>query len=332
MKPGHRTEKAEKPETTPEDLEVRAWYASIGQSIVTVKIYRDNAEGVGAFLGEGSTDQVDEIFLQKQYGGGKFRLRPVGDNGHIYGSRSVLIEGQPKPDPATQNGDNNKGGGNADIYKLVILMMGQQQQATQQMNTALIGALGGRSDAPAPAPGPTIGELVEAVTGIKSLIEPAPADTNFDRMISILEKGVEMGQSGGEASWKEIIKEVAPLAKDAIAAAAGGGVELPAGTSEELLKRGIDKLKAYARKGSPPGFFADEILLKLDEAQYRVFLPYAQQPFANFVALDPELAKEPYNGWFLELHTGVADGLRNAVDSTGDTGDKSDAADHEQTR
>lgn len=292
-------------------------------SDVKLKLSRTSPNGEPVYLqtypnAEATVLQAsEESFIQRRWRGGRYDLRYYRGP-HLAYSRSVNIADIDELEP-TRNGHHN---GQTDVVSIL-------QQQLAMMNQQII-ALQSR-----PVSNSPIGEMVAGAKEIASLAKPAES-SNIEKLFDIFMKGMEMGQKSGgdgEFNWK---KELMDFAKPAIPAVMGflqsrnsqagapvtvnpGGrgagletdVPQPAlpGLPPELaamLTQGFDYLKRKAKAGKNPNVYVDMVLENRDEEIYGTLIDVVcNLEFSQITALDPEIAREPYQSFFRSIYDGI---------------------------
>lgn len=292
---------------TSEDDPLAKVKAQYGGSPIKIKVYKivtGKAQPVFCFSSE---ETVDEEQLQEMYGGGKYALRFFVDNALKH---TTYVEVSDKPQKTN--------GAGADPASIQIQMLREQSQFSRDL---LLGILGRN----APVVSPTPMSDIAAMWGLIHGANPQQS-SGLDKMIDLFTKGLEIGASrsdGGNMDWKtaliQTIKEIAPTVTQVVASAKGinlpslpnngGGVPADLQTPTELLKTGIQFLKAKILAGLPVGLALDWIIN--NAADYQQFLSVAlSKPFEDFVAIDNELANEPFNSWMRQLLEGLKENYK----------------------
>lgn len=102
-----KTTPAPTPEVTPGDAlptSIKDWFEGLGSNgDVRCKVTRlspaidDDGQEIKGYLGETGPENLDEAYLKRRWGGGKYQLRLVdGDTGKYMRARNVEIAGPPK--------------------------------------------------------------------------------------------------------------------------------------------------------------------------------------------------------------------------------------------
>lgn len=185
-----------------------------------------------------------------------------------------------------------------------------------------------------PAQQSSVTELVAALGTLKKL-EPPAAATPADTLVKMMELGMKMGKRGTEAggeteatTWldlaREVLNEAKPIIKQAIASAQGAPA-LSAGDDDAAqLAEAIVFLKEKCDDGNTPSLW---VAVAMENMDHDVLKQIVAQPFDAFIAVDAELAREPYRTWFTKFQKGVnaaLSALPNTGDSEGAGGDQGD--------
>lgn len=321
-------EERDLPETfegDPGEDAVRAIVDSLGPGDIKIKISKWGPKGAAYCF---STDgEVDEDFIQAQFGGGKYTGKIFVD-GMFRKAFNLTI--------ADRVSTGTAAGGLGDVQ---LRMMQQQIDFLKDM------LLQGRGQEKEP-----INAIADAMLKMselqKSNAPPMPMET--------IVKCIEMGRtlSGGDGGdWKttllEVVRESMPAIQGILNAPRAGAparAAIPAGevkqeqqnggpSVEQLqaqLKVGIDFLKRKCLAGSDAGLYIDWIV------DNRESMPYAQlihsvvsQPLSTFVQIDPEISKPPYQAFFTALYNGIREVFSGQdsvdVDTVKPGGDKANA-------
>lgn len=260
----------------------------VDQICVVSKVYKINSGG-RAFCYQ-SQEPVDEVSIQAQYpSGGKFVV--IEYNGLNDVLRTTHIEIEPKPLAITN-------GNNGDDLRTRMLM--DELNFTRNMMLKMIDSLanakgGGQSATP-------FGELVE---GMRLMHEMSPATSPADLILKGMELGMKAGGGSG-GDWKaELIsaaKDTLPAVVQAVSAnrqqLQQGQTMIPAATPASMMKQGIDWLKPQILSGMSVDLAIGWVIQNSREPLCNQLIATAIKGDVNtFIAIDPELANEPYRTW-----------------------------------
>lgn len=288
-------------EETLDDKEGTQDGVDIADAIVVLsKIYRVN--GASKSFVTQTTEPVDEVFLQDTYPqGGKYVVYEFNAMNQTVNVANYEIE--PKINTSI-NGNGNGHAGGMTVQDMQVRMLFDELSHSRQMVLQLITQL---------ASGNRGGSVNELVTALASLHQIS-GGTNGKDPVELLIKGMELGQNGGKVSadWKSeligTLKDVAPAALQVIAAnqnrqpaalPPGGNqpmIEQP--TEAALLKAHITQIKTQIIGGLNPELAVEWITSNAREPAYQPLLRLAiHGTVDNFIAIDPEVANEPYRTW-----------------------------------
>jgi hypothetical protein len=321
-----RSRKAEEIELSEREMEeleeLSVFVDKFGASAKKLSIYRYNDEGDPEFLkAAANPSSVNEEYLQRTLGAGKYHLVLRDDRGRFLKSRTVVIghdkAGAPAASPHPALPDPQ------------LAMLREQMAHERAMMLKLIEGLSGNK-------GPTMKELLESLMLMKQM---NGGDGKPASLTGGLKEGLELfgmfNELLGEgADWKtEIVKTVReglPLIADGMkrpAENAGGTAEKPGGTvASVLLKKGIDFLKPKVLRGSDPLLWRDFILENTEDVKHQALIRVVMsQPFEKFIEMDPDLGAEPYKAWFETLYLELKHALSNVDDPGRPGGDAKDA-------
>lgn len=275
---------------------------------VMSKVYRLNG-GSKSFVTQ--TDiPVDEIFLQNNYPqGGKYIVYEFNTLGAQINTVNYEIE----PKALTTSNGNNGHVGMGTVQEMQVRMLFDELSHSRQMVLQLIGQLAGSNR------GGSVNELVTALASLHQI----SGGTQGKDPVELLIKGMELGANGGKVSgdWKSellsTIKDVAPSALNAIAAsrqpvaalnpAPGVNQSMTEQPTEEMLVRSyIQQIKTYAVGGLNVDLAVEWITNNARDPQYQPLLRLAiHGTVDNFIALDADIANEPYRAWFTSAITKI---------------------------
>jgi hypothetical protein len=287
---------------------------------VVSKVYKINVGGK-SFCYQ-TTDPVDEVSVQLQYpAGGKFVVNEYNSLNQVINTTHIDIE----PKPLTNNVNGN---GNAEDIRTRMLM--EELAFTRNMMVQMMNGLFTSRQQQSATP---FGELVE---GMRLMHEMSPKNGAVDLII----KGMELGQksNGGVSDWKT---ELVSAAKDLVPAVAPmftrqaaqpqGQPMIPT-TPAAMMKQGIDWLKPQILGGMSVDLAIGWVIQNAKDPLCNQLISQAIRGDVNtFIAIDPEIANEPYKTWFTSAIQLLKDEYAaaqsaNTLDSERGTGDDTDDA------
>jgi hypothetical protein len=292
-----------------------------GQSGASYKVYRQTSSGDEfCFV----TDSIDEEFIQKNFGGGDFKIRVF-----INGKFRIPMKLKIAPRIESTNG-------NGHVYGTEHRHM----DFLEKLVLAQIAGNGGGNH------GPSISELTGALANLDSLRGKQESGMDiFQKGVSFAREILDMKPSS-TGDWKsELISGV----KEALPTIAGmiPGARKPVAVNPqeqvsavsqatpeqqtEMIKQGLAYLKKQCLKNVDPDLIIEWVENNAEDYQPLIHM-VLNLPFEEFVKIDAEIGNEPFKQWFTRLF----DGLRSAfvpadsvgVDSAGDNGDRVDARDN----
>lgn len=261
--------------------------------VVMSKVYKVN--GTSKSFCTQSNDPIDEIFLQNNYpAGGKYIVYEYNTLNELVNTAHYDIE--PKAIASNGNGSST---GAMSANDMQIRMLFDELTFTRQL---LMSQLQNNNR------GGGIGELVQALSGLHQITGGAAGKDPVELLI----KGMELGQNGGKVSqdWKSElisgIKEVAPAALQVLAASNRQPIApgeqppmLPPASPQELVKSQLQWIKSQVIAGMNTDLAVGWLTQNARNPEYQHLLSLAiQGTIDNFIAIDPELANEPYRTWF----------------------------------
>lgn len=299
----------ETPEVTeaelfPEEETLSQVLEQFGPANVRIKVSKNTLKGPAYCY---STDgDIDEDFIQAEYGGGTYACRIFID-GHF--KRKVMLTIADRMNPATK--PNNT----TNVENLQLQMM---REHNTMMARLLEKAFGGGNTTP-------IVELTDAMARVHTMTGGGGQRNQMDDFLKGFEMALKVnGNGGGAPDWKselldvarDVLKPVVPiLAQQYLKPAAQPEqtgetmpqAQLTADVIRQQLALGIAWLKPKVLKNADPGLYIDLVVDNAEE--YRPFIHFVlTQDFVEFARIDAELASEPYATWFKHFY----DGLRSA--------------------
>lgn len=260
--------------------------------IVMSKVYKVN--GVSKSFCTQTNEPVDEVFLQSNYpAGGKYIVEEYNNMNVLVNKQHYEIE--PKALAPTNGNGNGHGVSATDVQ---IRMLFEELNFTRQM---LMQQLTNNNNK-----GGSLTEMIAALAGLHQLA-PGGKDP-----VELLIKGMELGMNGGSpksGDWKtmliDTVKEVAPGAIQAIAMANskqpmnGNEVPMLPVSPDAQIKMGLDWIKSRIIAGMDTDLAVGWITTNANDPQYQPLIVKAiQSGIDGFIAIDHEIANEPYRSWF----------------------------------
>jgi hypothetical protein len=294
-----------------------------GQTGAMFKIYRQTSSGDEFCY---TSDAIDEEFIQKNFGGGDFKIR-VFLNGKFRIPMKIKI--------APRIVDNTNGNGNGYHPDL------QHNAFLEKMLLTLLAKENGGS----PTATPTIIDLTTALSNLDGLRgKQESAMELFQKGVSFAKEIFEM-KNGGSGDWKsDLINGV----KDALPTVAGmlsGRPPAPLTTERNnvlteqpnpeqqrlLIQGGLNYLKKKCLAGLQPDFIIEWVENNAEDYQPLIHMAL-NLPFEEFVKIDAEIEREPFKQWFTELFNGLRSAFISpdsvGVDTPGDGGGRDDVGDN----
>jgi hypothetical protein len=180
--------------------------------------------------------EFDLSAVKKRYGPGTYRVRFNGPTGFLPGGGTIKIA--PLPEGASKS---NGGGG--DFMSAIEFFekrdAERRRESSEKVNQVLLAcipvagsvltALLGRSQGPdvlalaaamKPPPGPTLGDIVQTMTGLHAMTAAkSPPESGIDQILKVMEAVREMmpdSDSKGGSSWMDIVRDLIKAAPEAI--------------------------------------------------------------------------------------------------------------------
>jgi len=273
----------------------------LGPGDIKIKISKWGPKGAAyCFSTEG---EIDEDFIQAQFGGGRYSGKIFVDG--MFRKAFTLNIADRIANPA-----NGSGVGVADL---------QFRMMQEQINMLKELLLRGNGQQATP-----LGELASAMKTMHELNGGGVGEKAMDLFM----KGLEVGRAGGDKdSWPEIIKESLPLLEGFLMqrraaqpqqqttqqAAQPVTQSLPSkagsDSQKEKLRGVITYLKQKATVGADPGFFVEWVGINCEQAEYQEVIRFIlASEFSALTDIDPEIGKPPLVKFFRDLY----DGLRSS--------------------
>lgn len=298
---------------------------------VLSKVYKLNS-GVRAFCFQTETP-VDEVSIQAQYpNGGKFVVVEFNGLAEILNTTNYEIE--PKPMAVSPNGNGN---GSSSDFQMRLLM----DEIAWTRNMLLESIRRGNSTQQTP-----LLEMVQAMQGIHALA-PGGNSNPVDLIVKGLELGTKMNGGGGASDWKQeliqVAKEVAPqiipmfTKQPQQPTTTMDTTHMIAPDNTTIIKSAIQWIKSRIIGGMEPGLAVAWLTNNANDPQYQPMLAMAiQGNIDTFIGIDPEIANEPYRGWFTatinELKEWYGEQTDNSTDNDGGNGNDTNVAVNEKPR
>lgn len=280
--------------------------------------------------------EVIEDYLQRNFGGGNFKVVLHDENGRVIGERSPIeIENPPgkqkeEPAPAVAGLVPTRGGMPIDIFQFMQEERARQHELMLEMIRAQ-----GSSKTP-------VMEMINGLAQLRALEPKTPPPPPQAEELFL--KGIEFARKASGSAGKDddgfmgIVREVLELAKPIIAAQVNpplagnpaapaaapidgqaGQVEEEEFTDEQIdIEPALTYLKGKFRNGTPIPMIAEMILdymqLSSDVADFVNFS--IQNPVEQFLSLDDEFSTEPFKTAATNLHAELKRRLTPAAPTT----------------
>lgn len=338
--PGSRPFDVEAPDESEVFNELRAKF---GEQEIKYKVYRASDKGLSYCFT--SVGDMDEDYIQENYGGGKYIVKVLVNN-RFAEKHELLIAERMKKGVSEQNPELAP---RIDPNNIEARLLREELAFTRNM-------LLERAKSGTQSP---VGEIVDAVKTMHGMNGGGNGGSNLSQFKEMFELAQMMAgmMNGGAPDWKtellKTAKEVAgPVLAD-IARKQMAGATAPQQIQGEtqmippdtMIKQGIEFLKSRAMSGMDPGLAVDWIVNNANDPMYAGFIQQILgQPFEFLVKLDPALSQPPFDTWFRLLYDGLKaaftmDGVQNnggqysamENDTAGSNGNIGNIADHAGT-
>jgi hypothetical protein len=317
----------------PEELdELEAFLSQFpSEGSVTAWRFRPNQPGEKDYCGRLGSNEASLEWLQTNYGGGRYLLMYHDPQKKIRGLRRfniadplkavplVALPALPLPVP----------GGLDPMVHLQLETMREDMKTNRELMLRMVDNLGARQSEGGGGGGLT--ELVTALAGLRDLTKPS--DGQISGMISMLEKGISLGASGGVQPKSEgmmgIVREWAPVVGEALrtAMSARGGGVLPAEPVENPndvpgtalvsvpgravdsqqqidranLTKGLVWLKKRCLAGMHVESALDLLMFSIDDPDWQFLFDFVPISYEEWGKIDADLLKPQFRPWFEAL-------------------------------
>lgn len=318
---------------TPDEIELAEYFDSIGSTANKIKVYKW-VEGERAYCGASEPSQMSEEFILKRWGGGKYALQALNNGRFVPGGNRTISLYQPEDAAPLQP---HVDGGASDQ---ITLLREQLQRQSEQMTSILTAIVTNRAEQTQETT--SIKDLAAALRDLNDMQpkQAAPGEM-MKPLLELMGKTMELAKDSatgddnkmGWLKFAEQVLEKVPGMLEKVApviAARSGGNGDPRAAAAAMLQQGIGFLKEKALKHRDPGLYVDMILDNIEDPRYRPLLGVINQPFENFLRLDPELSTEPYKTFFESVYNGLIEGIKDAQneDTAGPGGDSANVEPH----
>jgi len=289
---------------------------------VLTKVHK--LSGADRFFCFQSETPVDEVLIQSQYpAGGKFIVTEYNSAGSLLDTKLINIEAKPF---ATTNGN----GSGDDIRTRMLL---EELTFTRNMMLQMMNGLFNSKTQQTATP---LGEIAQVMQTIHSM---SPAINPTELVLKGMELGIKA--NGGAPDWKaqlaETAKDILPAVVQTMSAARQPqpqqGPMMIQQAPTALIKQGLDWLKPRIIGGMDTESAVNMVITNANEPMCQQLLTYAAQGIDAFIAVDPEIANEPYKTWFTNaiqaLKEWYAAQSANQNDDERRIGDDTDTTDDE---
>lgn len=311
----------------PPDDDLVKFFSDKGED-VTIKVYKyDSATNRPNFRADTDLDGFSEVWLQNNFGPGKYSLRAYRAGNYVGGRTVNIGEGiakNPSPVPGREIIIPQPAGADP-----MIQMQLEQMRLDAQTNRELLLKLidrqsgdGGKS---------TLTELAEAMAILKTA-QPQQESTSPMKLISdalpVIKQLIDMaaGRPEKSDSWVGLARDVVaelpnvisklPIRQPAAAEQPAPAVvqlnpqpAISAGDIISQLKKGLEYLKKRALKKSDPSDYVNIVLDMAEDWPPEYVDSFLETPYEEFGKLDPDLMDPVYRPWFEKLFQE----LRNAL-------------------
>jgi hypothetical protein len=318
----------------PEELdELEAFLSQFpSEGSVTAWRFRPNQPGEKDYCGRLGSNEASLEWLQTNYGGGRYLLMYHDPQKKIRGQRRfniadplkavplVALPALPPPVP----------GGLDPMVHLQLETMREDMKTNRELMLRMVDNLGARQSEGGGGGGLT--ELVTALAGLRDLTKPS--DGQISGMISLFEKGLSLGATGGVQPKSEgimgIVRELAPVVGEALRtamSARGGDLPLagpagnPAGASGRVvalvprqesadsqqqadrvnLRNGLNWLKKRCLAGMHVESALDLLMFSIDDPDWQFLFDFVPIPYEEWGKIDADLLKPQFRPWFEAL-------------------------------
>lgn len=281
---------------------------------VQIKIFKSQ-DGEMAYCGKAEPAAVNEDYLFRHFGGGRYYLRGTKNGKYITGAHKQITIYEPEANPAEITGFSApEPKESTDTLALLLAQMNRQHETVLE----LIKSQGNGQKT-------EMSDLISLAQIINNQNKGQDATAGLPAMVDLFKTVLETSRdlTGGEdpkMSWAKFgmqVLEKLPGTVGQILGAKGipirpdnGQGEAPPEQVEAMLAQGIAWLKKKAENGADPQFQANVILDNMDNPMYKaVAIQLSNMPFDDFGKIDPEIIKPPLRAWFVECYNTLHQGL-----------------------
>ena len=301
--------------------EISDFYANLEPTQTKIKIWKEQG-GASAYCGSAEPQFVNEDYLLKNYGAGKFTLKATFKGKFITGTNKVINLYEP---PLTR----------ADLHSMPVNTSADSQvqllkEQVQRQHEMLMQVMQGNKAAPT-----SLAEIMQIVASMQQMTKPPDMMQVFPSLLGMFKETMEMardaaGSGDGKTDWLGLAYKAMdklPAIVSQIAQSRTPVVVNPQEKEETedmkidfALKQGIAYLKERAIKGKDPELQADMILDNFDEPQFRIVgTQLLNMAFEDFGKIDPDILNEPLRSWFKRVYDRLKEGLENEDEQTATT-------------
>lgn len=199
--------------------------------LMIVRTY-PNTPDMAGHVGDLTPSEFSIERMRELYGPGRYRVRVVGPKGFLKGGGPVHIARTHPENPAASTATGS--GGASEVMQLLKTLQDQEaarraesaQRRDRWIELAIPGLLTvlatvlGKSNAPdytaliaamKPAPGPTIADLTQSLSNLKSLTEKDDSDGKLETILKVMEFAKGMTGDGGSkegSNWLDVVRDL----------------------------------------------------------------------------------------------------------------------------
>lgn len=255
-----------------------------------------------------SNTAIDEEYLQNSsYGGGRYEVHYVDETGADLDITTYEIADKPQPNTPLS----------ADAVQ--IQMLREQRQQNHDLLMAVLGSGNAKASTP-----------MSELASMWGIMQGNVGGNGSMNLIDVFMKGLQLGRGvEGGGDWKTMLieagREVLPTVAAAVAAHGKQPVsdmfrnpQIPPNGSaktqpepqpqptDAMIKAGIAYMKPRIRAGMDYVLALDWITNNANDPTYEPFINFAMsKTFDDLVAMDSDLANEPYKTWFTNVLAGI---------------------------
>jgi hypothetical protein len=312
---------------TEEEIVIDDFFTDVAPHTAYIEVFRIRDDGRRPQLGRFTLDLLREDchgFLREKFGNGRYMLVSKTRENRFYRSKTLDVDSErpaaiPPQAPVKDN------------FEREMLLALIAAQKPLDVGTLLQGLAAMRPPSP-PDPSTLLTAMVTAIATLKG---PSNGeDSNLERALKLIGAAKELAPPAHEENLYTVVKEVGNKVVDAFSPRKPAAVMIPEQTGQpeqqstapsldeetmqqKWLQAQLGYLKAKARNGKDPVYFANYILDNDDEPGNNAILTALERgaSFEHLCQFDSEIASNPVlNTWFRSLYDALQQAMSAPVE------------------